>query len=317
MRKITIFILILLFGSVIYVSAQDLEAAADAYNQAIGFTQAGNHTEALKLYQKTIELSEALGDDGLELLIRAEQQLPSTFFNVGKGLYDDKKLNEAIPYFEESVKYADQMGESKTADASRTYLAGIYTAQGNADLRADALDKAIENYNKAIRNKPDFARAYYGLGLVYRKQGSNEEMKQAMDKVIELSPAGDKTAENARSAVATVYLNDGAMALQKSAWDQAIGSLTVSAEYNNAEPMTFYYMALAYNGKKQWDDAIEAAGKAIALNYENASDAWFEIGKANEGKGDTDAACEAYKKVTAGNNVAAAKYQVEQVLKCN
>ena len=310
-------ILVCIFGSVIYVSAQDIEAAADAYNQAIGFTQAGNHTEALKLYQKTIELSEELGDEGMELLIRAEQQLPSTFFNVGKNLYEDKKLNEAIPYFEESVKYADQMGESRTADASRTYLAGIFTAQGNADLRADALDRAIENYNKAIRNKPDFARAYYGLGLVYRKQGNNEEMKQAMDKVIDLSPAGDKTAENARSAVATVYLNDGAMALQKSAWDQAIGSLTVSAEYNDAEPMTFYYMALAYNGKKQWDDAIEAAGKAIALNYENASDAWFEIGKANEGKGDTGAACEAYKKVTAGNNVAAAKYQVDQVLKCN
>ncbi|MBW6461314.1 MAG: tetratricopeptide repeat protein [Bacteroidales bacterium] len=317
MRKLSLVILFFIFGSLINVSAQDIEAAADAYNQAIGFTQAGNHTEALKLYQKTIELSEELGDEGMELLIRAEQQLPSTFFNVGKGLYEDKKLNEAIPYFEESVKYADQMGESRTADASRTYLAGIFTAQGNADLRADALDKAIENYNKAIRNKPDFARAYYGLGLVYRKQGNNEEMKQAMDRVLELSPAGDRMAENARSTVATAFLNEGAVALQRNAFDSAIESLSISAEYNENEPLAFYYLALAYNGKKDWDAAIDAAGKAIALGYENTGDAWFEIGKSNEGKGNADAACEAYKKVSSGNNVAAAKYQVEQVLKCN
>lgn len=317
MKRIASVILFFVIGSLVHVSAQDINAAGEVFNQAIEFTKAGNHAEALKAYQQTIKICEALGDEGMDLLIRAEQQLPSTYFNIGKDLYDDKKFNEAVPYFEESVKYADQMGEDRTADASRTYLAGIFTALGNADLRADAFDKAIENYNKALKNKSNFARAYYGLGLVYRKQDKNEEMKLAMDRVIELSPAGDKTAENARSTVATAYLNEGAMALQKNAFDAAIDNLTVSAEYNEAEAKTFYYMALAYNGKKDWDSAIEAAGKAIILGIENAGDAWFEIGKSNEGKGDADAACEAYKKVTAGNNVAAAKYQMEQVLKCN
>lgn len=307
----------MVFGSLSQLNAQDINAAGEAFNQAIEFTKAGNHSEALKAYLQTIKISSELGDEGMDLQIRAEQQLPATYFNIGKGLYDEKKFNEAISNFEESVKYADQMGETKTADASRTYLSGIYTAQGNADLKADQLDKAIEDYNKAIHYKPDFARAYYGLGLVYKKQDKLEEMKQAMDQVMEMSPAGDKTAENARNTVATTFLNEGAVALQKSAFDKAIENLNVSTQYNETEPQAFYYLALAYNGKKDWDNAIAAAEKSLELGIENAGDAWFEIGKSHEGKGDNDAACAAYKKVTSGNNLAAAKYQVEQVLKCN
>jgi tetratricopeptide (TPR) repeat protein len=141
-------------------------------------------------------------------------------------------------------------------------------------------------------------------------------MKQAMDKVIELAPAEDKTAENARATIATTFLNDGAVALQKGSFDRAIESLNTSLQYNANEPKSHYYLAIAYNGKKDSDNAITSANKAIELGLENAGDAWFEIGKANEAKGDAAAACEAYKKVTTGPNIQAAKYQVEQVLKC-
>jgi len=42
-----------------------------------------------------------------------------------------------------------------------------------------------------------------------------------------------------------------------------------------------------------------------------------EIGQAHEGNGNTAGACNAYKKVTGGNNIETAKYQITTVLKCS
>ncbi len=44
---------------------------------------------------------------------------------------------------------------------------------------------------------------------------------------------------------------------------------------------------------------------------------YFALGQAYEGKGDAGGACTAYKNVTSGPNVEAAKYQITTVLKCN
>lgn len=92
------------------------------------------------------------------------------------------------------------MGETKTADASRTYLAGIYTSMANADLKNEVLDQAIEKYNKALSFKPGYYKAYYGLGLVYKKQENLPLMKEMLDKVITMAGDDAKTIGNAKDA---------------------------------------------------------------------------------------------------------------------
>jgi tetratricopeptide (TPR) repeat protein len=314
-RTFLAFAAILLFN-LPAVIAQDLTAAAEAFNQGLQFSRDANHAEALKSYKKTIEICTQLGDEGMELQLKAEQQLPATYFNIAKGLFDAKNYTEAIPNFEESAKYADMQGEAKTADASRTYLAGIYTSMGNSDLKAEAFDKAIANFNKALSYKPEYYKAYYGMGLVYKKQNDLPKMKESLDKVIAMGGQDAKTIENAKDAAASAYLNAGAKALQGNGFAKAVENLNASLEYDAANGKAFYYLALAYNGLSKWDDAITAANKAIELTADDKSDIYFELGKSNEKKGDNAAACAAYKLVTAGNNVEPAKYQVEQVLKC-
>ena len=71
------------------------------------------------------------------------------------------------------------------------------------------------------------------------------------------------------------------------------------------------------NQEKAYSKAIEAANKALELNEGDKSDIYFEIGQAQEGKGNTAGACSAYKKVTGGNNIETAKYQMTTVLKCS
>lgn len=316
MKRIKSIALLMMITATISLSAQTLDEAGAAFNQGIQFTKDLKYADALKSYEQTIKICSQLGDAGVELQIKAEQQLPSTYFNVAKGLFDAKNYTEAISNFELAAQNADKMGETKTAEASRTYLAGIYTSLGNADLKNEALPQAIEKYNKSLSYKPGYYKAYYGLGLVYKKQENLPMMKEALDKVI--STAGDdaKTIGNAKDAAASAFQKAGAIAMQGTKYSIAVENLTASLEYNSTEPRTYYYLAIANNGLSKWDDAITAANKALELQTEDKSDIYFELGKSSEGKADPTAACEFYKKVTGGNNVAAGKYQRETVLKC-
>lgn len=316
MKKRIIIAFIVLTGFSFNLSAQTLDDAGAAFNAGIQFTKDLKYAEALASYEKTISICKQIGDEGMELQIKAEQQLPGTYFNVAKGLFDAKNYTEAIPNFEKAAQYADQMGETKTADASRTYLAGIYYAQGNADLKGDALDAALEKYNKALSYKDSYYKAYYGIGLVYKKKDNLPLMKENLDKAVSMAGDDAKTIGNAKDAANSAYQKAGALALQAGKYSAAVENLLASQEYNNTEPRTYFYLAVAYNGLSKWDDAITAATKALELQTEDKSDIYFELAKAQENKGDKANACANYKLVTGGNNSAAAKYQIEQVLKC-
>ena len=312
-KIVALFMMVILSIS---LTAQTLDDAGAAFNQGIQFSKDLKYAEAAKAYEQTINICKQIGDEGMELQIKAEQQLPGTYFNLAKSQFEAKSFTDAIANFEKSAQYADQMGETKTADASRTYLAGIYYSMGNSDLKNDALDAAIEKYNKSLSYKEGYYKAYYGLGLVYKKKEDLPLMKENLDKAI--AGAGDdaKIIGNAKDAASSAYQKAGALQLQSSKYASAVENLLASQEYNNSEPRTYFYLAIAYNGLSKWDDAIAAANKALELTTEDKSDIYFELAKAQENKGDKASACTNYKNVTGGNNAEAAKYQIEQVLKC-
>lgn len=316
--KIKTFIaFIMMMSPVAGIFAQTLDQAGEAFNQGIQYTNDGKYAEAVSSYEQALKISTQLGEEGVDLQLKAEQQLPLAYFNEAKALFDEKKYTEALPFFEKSVEYADKMGETKTGDASKAYLAGIYTAVGNSELKKNDLDAAIDKYNKALSFNPEYYKAYYYLGVAYLKQNKLPEMKENLDKAISMAGDDAKTAGNAKDAATSAYQKAGALALQGNKFSEAVEYLNMSNDYTNTEPRTYYYLAIAYNGLSKWDDAIEAAKKAIELTPDDKSDIYFELGKSYENKGDNTEACTNYKKVTGGNNVPAAKYQMEQVLKCN
>ncbi|MEP7364126.1 MAG: tetratricopeptide repeat protein, partial [Acidobacteriota bacterium] len=51
------------------------------------------------------------------------------------------------------------------------------------------VDKAISDFRKAIQLDPKSAEAHLWLGIALRKQGSNEEARQALEKSVALNPA--------------------------------------------------------------------------------------------------------------------------------
>jgi len=55
--------------------------------------------------------------------------------------------------------------------------ADIYYHLGFAHSKNGELDKAIENYTKAIELKPDYAEAYYYRGGAWLRLGNREKAK--------------------------------------------------------------------------------------------------------------------------------------------
>ncbi len=121
--------------------------------------------------------------------------------------------------------------------------------------------EAIEYYEKAIKLKPNFAEAYYSLGVSYISIGMKTAEKEIYDKAIECFK---KTIE-------------------------------LKPDFQDA----YYYLGVGYSEIGKYKKAINAYKKAIELNPDDA-DAHYKLGCAYFWLGDMDSAfeeCHTLKKI--------------------
>ena len=158
----------------------------------------GNGYEALKREQNEVaekEFRAALAIDP-ELVMRAR-------FPLAVALFEQHKSAESRHEFE-TVRQA--AGETP----------GILYYLGRLDLEQHNYKSAIENLKKAISHPPFPDTAFY-LGLAYLKQGANPDAEKWLKKAIELNP-GDSRAEY---QLATLYRKEGRQEEAKQAFQQA------------------------------------------------------------------------------------------------
>jgi tetratricopeptide (TPR) repeat protein len=82
----------------------------------------------------------------------------------------------------------------------------------------------------------------------------------------------------------------------------------------------YFYLGTAQNELKQWDQAIENSNKGLAVEKdddEKKAKHYYNMGMAYKGKGDTSAACTAFKNALFGQFKENAQYEIETELKCN
>ena len=147
---------------------------------------------------------------------------------------------------------------------------------------------AIQHYRAAIALKPDYAGAYYNMGLVYAR-----DLKQytkgiaAFKKAIALKPDEADAYVNMGNAYGDLGQHTEAIAAYKKA-------IAIKPDYAEA----YYNMGIAYRELKRYTDAIAAYKKAIAIKpddpraYNNMGVAYHYFGKYAE-------AVAAYKKAIA------------------
>lgn len=199
------------------------------------------------------------------------------------------------------------------------YVGKIHTTSGQVLLKKEKPDMAIEEFNKALTINPKDYKTFLGLAMAYKEKGDLDQMLQNADKTISLVEGKTKAAkygDNAKKIAATELFNAGALDIKNNP-AKAIEYLTKSLNYSEGTADTYYYLAIANNKTKNFAAAVENANKALEMKEGDKSDIYFELGQAQQGTGNNEAACTAFKSVTAGANVEAAKYQITTVLKCN
>ena len=141
-------------------------------------------------------------------------------------------------------------------------------------------DKAIADYNEAIRLKPDFAEAYNARGNAYDEKGDHDKAIADYNEAIRLKPG-----------LAEAYYNRGLAYRRKGDLDKAIADYTEAIRLKPDNAPAYHNRGIAYRKKGDLDKAIADYNEAIRLDPKSAI-AYQSRYLAYEEKGDTAKAAE-------------------------
>jgi len=135
-------------------------SAAEWFERGFGLVISGNHTDAVKAFNKAIELNP---QDAQAYNIRG----------ITYGILGN---------YQQEIKDFDKAIELNPRDAQAYYNRGVsYSNLGNRL-------QAIKDYNRAIERNPQDAKTYYNRGISYHELGNYKQAIKDFDKAIELNP---------------------------------------------------------------------------------------------------------------------------------
>jgi len=312
---------LILFGFMGTVHAQDINKAREAFNNALQ-VQTSDPIGAIKLVQDCLDLCGQIGEDADEIRQLAELKLPELYVNQGNQLIKAKDYPGAISAFEEAAKVAEEYNNDLAGKRAKSMLPQLHYTIGGSQYKANKLGEALTSFQKAIAVDPDYAKAYYSMGLAYKKQKNMAEFEKAMDLGLTAAKNSrdNKYLNRIKSAASKAFLAEGAKAISQSKAADAIDPLTKALKYNDKSPDVFFYMAQAHNELKQWDKAVEAANRGLGVEKddpEKKAKHYYNLGLAYKGKGDKSAACTAMNSALFGQFKENAQYEIEHELECD
>lgn len=319
-RLFSLVVAIGLIGSV--AMAQTKEEAVAAYNEAAGLLKAEKKVEALKAFQNCVEISEKLGAEGTETLQMAGGQIPKLQYDLAMTALKTKKFEEAIKGFEETIAAAKKFDDAQIASVAEGRIPLTYYYKGNELRKQKQVEAAVAAYDKTLEMDPTYIKAALAKALAYRSAGDEDGMFAAIDQTLSIGSKGkdQRSLMTAEKLATTTTYNNAVKALQAKNYAEVIKQLEKTIAYGNENATIYFQMGLSYNNMNQWDKAIEALNKGVELENggnEDKARLFYEMGTAYAGKGDNAKACDAFKNAMYGDYAANAKYQVEQVLKCD
>jgi tetratricopeptide (TPR) repeat protein len=240
----------------------------------------GSIEEAKKLYSMILKGSSQNHEAKLGLLALKElkdNQEPSQA-NIQSivSLYSNNQIQEALVDIETLVK------DFPNSPILYNIRASCYKANGQ-------MDASINDYEKAVTLKPDYAEAYYNLGVTLREVGQIDAALKSYEKALAIKheyPA-------AHNNLGTILLDLGSLDSAVDHFEWAIAFKPDYAEaYNN--------LGVVERQQEKFDQAIKSFEKAISIQP-NYTQAHNNLGNTSHKLGRLEAAIISYEKAIAIN----------------
>ncbi len=189
--------------------------------------------------------------------VRAKILLGQIYFAMGD-------LDSAIVYIDDGLKMDRNNAEyreirdkiaafgSKLTEASR--LSNSANFEGAKDL-----------YEQIIKENPNFAEAYFSLGMVYINLNNLAEAAENFRKAIEMKPEEEKY-HNVYQSIIKKHLSEGNQLLKRRNYQAALEKFQQVICFNPDESMAYYFCAAVYLAEKKLPEALIAIEKSIELN---------------------------------------------------
>jgi tetratricopeptide (TPR) repeat protein len=148
--------------------------AIHLYNLGIIYHNQKKYHEALKQYEKAIEIYERLGDLSGKI---------ACLNNIGLLYQDQRDYNKALKQYDSVMKFQkfDVLEYNKEVAEACYYSGLIYHDQENFNKALQQYDKAIKIFNQ-LSDLADLATCLYNIGNIYHiKEKSSEALKNYKD----------------------------------------------------------------------------------------------------------------------------------------
>jgi tetratricopeptide (TPR) repeat protein len=159
----------------------------------------------------------------------------------------------------------------------------LHNIQGATNAALGKYDAAIESYKQAIKIRPDYADAYYNMGISLQDQGNLGEAIDSYKQAIKIKPDYAEAYSNMGNA----FKDKGELEAAIDSYKQAI---KIKPDYADA----YFNMGTALKDKGELDAAIDSYKQAIKIKPDYA-EAYSNMGVVLNDQGELDAAIYSYK----------------------
>ncbi|MGM0545709.1 MAG: tetratricopeptide repeat protein [Bacteroidota bacterium] len=312
------------------VEAQDRKEAVQTYNSARELVQSGEYEQAIEQFKAAIEIGNEIGEEGQDIVERAQQRLPEVYRQMAMDEYRTFKedqtmgnLDATINAFQNAKDVADEYDNSEVADQANGVVNQLMYSKSILQFKQQSFDDAIATLDKVIERDPNYAKAYYQKGIVLKKQDDVDlnEVIAMFDEAIEVAQENNDSdiVSRAQDAASDELVYRGANATEDDNVDRAIELLNRALEYDSSSADAHYRLAEAFNKAQDWQEAIDHSNEALGYESGGRSDKakiYFELGTAYQGLGQKEDACSAFENAAYGDFKSPSEHQMEYELEC-
>lgn len=232
-------------------------------------------------------------------------------YNEGLALLKSKDYEKALNVFLESSKIAEKAGDRGTASRADSYAYRLCYNVGVGYHKDGNYEKALQYFDKGIALEPGYYKNYKGKAAVYKAQDNEAAAMEAYIKTGEVATASGELEERSKArAQAEGFV---AKALQDKEYEKVISNGNTFLKYLETADV-HYYMAHASNQLGHYQDALNHAEKALALETgSRASKAkiHFEKAEAHKNLAQFQLALQSYSEAAYGDFKQRAEHEIE------